>query len=203
VYIRTYIHLSSNVLSLVTWHRRCTSVLIFQNFCQGLEQCARHCAHWRSRAHCRGTDPALVARPGYPSWHHGGSFCFNKKRNINVFNSISIYYHYFQDFLNVLLISLRLCGTTQAFGNMRGRNSADIWRKVKVLVVDEISMVDAEFLDWYLSQVPHMAATPPPLLPSPPPIHSGTSRGATSHVRRLHAHTHTHTHTHRYHPGCS
>ena len=159
-YIHTYIY--PRTFALVTWHRKCTSALIFQNFCQGLEQRARRCAHWRSRAHCRGTDPALVARPGYPSWHHGGIFFLEK---INVFNSISIFYHYFQDFLNVLLISLRLCGTTQAFGNMRGRNSADIWRKVKVLVVDEISMVDAEFFDWYLSQVPHLAACNPP----PPP----------------------------------
>ncbi len=39
-------------------------------------------------------------------------------------------------------------GTTEAFGNMRGKTSADFWRKVRCLVIDEISMVDAEFLDW-------------------------------------------------------
>jgi hypothetical protein len=37
---------------------------------------------------------------------------------------------------------------------MKGPSSVEIWRKVKVLVIDEISMVDAEFLDWYLSQLP-------------------------------------------------
>ena len=37
---------------------------------------------------------------------------------------------------------------------MKGPSSGEIWRKVKVLVIDEISMVDAEFLDWYLSQLP-------------------------------------------------
>ncbi len=25
----------------------------------------------------------------------------------------------------------------------------DMWRKVRTLVIDEISMVDAEFLEWY------------------------------------------------------
>ena len=28
------------------------------------------------------------------------------------------------------------------------------WQQVEVLVIDEISMVDAEFLDWYMSNVP-------------------------------------------------
>ena len=37
-------------------------------------------------------------------------------------------------------------GTTEAFGNMKSRSSFDFWRRIKVLVIDEISMVDAEFL---------------------------------------------------------
>lgn len=45
-------------------------------------------------------------------------------------------------------------GTTEAFGNMKSRSSFDFWRRVRVLVVDEISMVDAEFLDWYMANVP-------------------------------------------------
>ena len=44
-------------------------------------------------------------------------------------------------------------GTTEAFGNMRGKTSADFWRTVRCLVIDEISMVDAEFLDWRSSMV--------------------------------------------------
>ena len=36
---------------------------------------------------------------------------------------------------------------------MRGKTSADFWRKVRCLVIDEISMVDAEFLDWRSSMV--------------------------------------------------
>ena len=44
-------------------------------------------------------------------------------------------------------------GTTEAFGNMRGKTSAEFWRKVRCLVIDEISMVDAEFLDWHSSTV--------------------------------------------------
>lgn len=49
---------------------------------------------------------------------------------------------------------------TEAFGNMKGRTSsclllvAIIWRKVKVLVIDEISMVDVDFVDWHMSMVP-------------------------------------------------
>ena len=45
-------------------------------------------------------------------------------------------------------------GTTEAFGNMRSKSSADFWGRVRALVVDEVSMVDAEFLDWYMVNVP-------------------------------------------------
>ena len=44
-------------------------------------------------------------------------------------------------------------GTTEAFGNMRSKTSSKNWHRIKVLVVDEISMVDAEFLDWYMANV--------------------------------------------------
>ena len=42
-------------------------------------------------------------------------------------------------------------GTTACFHKMRKRRE---WHRVKVLVVDEISMVDGEFLDWYMANVP-------------------------------------------------
>ena len=45
-------------------------------------------------------------------------------------------------------------GTTEAFGNMKSKSSFEFWRRIKCLVIDEISMVDAEFLDWYMSNVP-------------------------------------------------
>ena len=80
---------------------------------------------------------------------------------------------------------------------MRGKHSTDIWRKVKVLVVDEISMVDAEFLDWYLSQVPHLAACSPP----PPPLYTQVRHGLVICGDCMHIHTHTrtqHTHTHTH-----
>jgi len=41
-------------------------------------------------------------------------------------------------------------GTTGVFDAM----STTAWSKVKVLVIDEISMVDAEFFDWYMLKVP-------------------------------------------------
>ena len=46
-------------------------------------------------------------------------------------------------------------GTTEAFGNMKSKSSAEMWWRVRCLVVDEISMVDAEFLDWYMASVPN------------------------------------------------
>lgn len=45
-------------------------------------------------------------------------------------------------------------GTTEAFGNMKSKSSFDFWRRVKCLIIDEISMVDGEFLDWYMANVP-------------------------------------------------
>jgi len=45
-------------------------------------------------------------------------------------------------------------GTTEAFGNMKSKSSLEFWRCVRALVIDEISMVDAEFLDWYMNSVP-------------------------------------------------
>jgi hypothetical protein len=44
-------------------------------------------------------------------------------------------------------------GTTEAFGNMRSNTNSAIWGKCQTLVVDEISMVDAEFFDWFVSNV--------------------------------------------------
>ena len=41
-------------------------------------------------------------------------------------------------------------GTTEQFGNMKGQASHRMLASVRCLVVDEISMVDAEFLDWYV-----------------------------------------------------
>ncbi len=43
-------------------------------------------------------------------------------------------------------------GSTKAFGNMASRTSRQMWTRVKVLIVDEVSMVDAEFIDWYLEK---------------------------------------------------
>ncbi|KAL1496255.1 hypothetical protein AB1Y20_016218 [Prymnesium parvum] len=40
-------------------------------------------------------------------------------------------------------------GTTAAFNRMRPR----VWREVRCLVLDEVSMVDAEFLDYYMAQL--------------------------------------------------
>ena len=34
---------------------------------------------------------------------------------------------------------------------MKSKANFTAWRQVEVLVIDEISMVDAEFLDWYMS----------------------------------------------------
>lgn len=42
-------------------------------------------------------------------------------------------------------------GTVHKFASMR---KGQKWKDVKVLVVDEISMVDAEFLDWYYASIP-------------------------------------------------
>lgn len=47
-------------------------------------------------------------------------------------------------------------GNTKDFGNMKGKASSAIWKKVKTLVIDEISMVDAEFFDWYMANVPRV-----------------------------------------------
>jgi len=44
-------------------------------------------------------------------------------------------------------------GTTGVFDDM----STYAWSKVKVLVIDEISMVDAEFFDWFMLKVPTKA----------------------------------------------
>jgi ATP-dependent exoDNAse (exonuclease V) alpha subunit len=38
--------------------------------------------------------------------------------------------------------------TTEMFGNMWGNKEA--WRRVRTLVVDEVSMLDAEFLEWFV-----------------------------------------------------
>ena len=46
-------------------------------------------------------------------------------------------------------------GTTKDFGNMKGAKSRRAWSRLRVFVIDEVSMVDAEFLDWYMSAVPH------------------------------------------------
>ena len=45
-------------------------------------------------------------------------------------------------------------GTTDNFRFMKSLEAGAIWRSVKVLVIDEISMVDAEFFDYYRSNVP-------------------------------------------------
>ena len=45
-------------------------------------------------------------------------------------------------------------GTTECFSNMRSKSSHAFWSQIRVLVIDEISMVDAEFLDWYMVHVP-------------------------------------------------
>ena len=36
----------------------------------------------------------------------------------------------------------------------RSKSSHAFWSQIRVLVIDEISMVDAEFLDWYMVHVP-------------------------------------------------
>ena len=42
-------------------------------------------------------------------------------------------------------------GTMETFGKvMRSKANTKVWKNVKVLVLDEVSMADAEFLDWYL-----------------------------------------------------
>ena len=45
-------------------------------------------------------------------------------------------------------------GSTKAFGNMCGRKAEEKWGRTRVLVIDEVSMADAEFLDWYFTRVP-------------------------------------------------
>jgi ATP-dependent DNA helicase PIF1 len=45
-------------------------------------------------------------------------------------------------------------GTVEAFETMRQAKRAAMWRRVAVLVIDEISMVDGEFLDWFMEALP-------------------------------------------------
>lgn len=40
-------------------------------------------------------------------------------------------------------------GCTKAFCNMWSRTSRAMWQRIRVLVLDEISMADAEFMEWY------------------------------------------------------
>ena len=40
-------------------------------------------------------------------------------------------------------------GCTKAFCNMWSRTSRPMWQRIRVLVLDEISMADAEFMEWY------------------------------------------------------
>lgn len=47
-------------------------------------------------------------------------------------------------------------GTTAAFDRMR-TNHHMAWARIEVLVVDEISMVDAEFFDWFYESLPSAA----------------------------------------------
>mmetsp|Transcript_16748 Transcript_16748/g.53174 ORF Transcript_16748/g.53174 Transcript_16748/m.53174 type:complete len:275 (+) Transcript_16748:437-1261(+) len=46
-------------------------------------------------------------------------------------------------------------GTTAAFGNMHSDSRRKVLAQMECLVIDEISMVDAEFLDWWAAQLPH------------------------------------------------
>lgn len=43
-------------------------------------------------------------------------------------------------------------GTTKSFEKMLTNKT---WHKIKVIVIDEISMVDAEFFDWYYEHIPN------------------------------------------------
>lgn len=45
-------------------------------------------------------------------------------------------------------------GTVEAFESMHQAKRLGMWRRVAVLVIDEISMVDGEFLDWFLEALP-------------------------------------------------
>ena len=45
-------------------------------------------------------------------------------------------------------------GTVEAFHRMTQGKRATTWRKIKALVIDEVSMVDGEFFDWYMASLP-------------------------------------------------
>ena len=50
--------------------------------------------------------------------------------------------------------------TTKMFGNMWG--SKEHWKKVRTVVLDEVSMADAEFLDYYIAQERDLVPNPRP-----------------------------------------